>query len=244
MRYFVFADVHANLEALKATLSVLKQERVDQSLFLGDLVGYGAQPNETIELLRTIKLHASVCGNHDRVVFANAPVLDFQTLARYSILWTRQQVTPNNKKYLGAFNNESVQIEDSIEIAHGSPHSADFYILSQRDAKKAFRKSQSWITLFAHTHIAVMHSIDTKMSTLYPEDDFYYPLSKKKRYLINPGAVGQPRDLDSRASIAILDTDEKVICWKRIEYDIRSAQDRIRKEGLPSWHADRLGIGR
>ena len=244
MRYFVFADVHANLEALKAILSVLKQERVDQSLFLGDLVGYGAQPNETIELLRTIKLHVAVCGNHDRIVVDNAPVIDFQTHARYSILWTRQQVTSGNKEYLGTFNNGLMKIEDDIEITHGSPHSKDFYILSRRDVKREFRKFKNWITLFARTHIAVMHSIDTKVSTLYPESDFYYPLSKKKRYLINPGAVGQPRDLDSRASIAILDTDEKVIYWKRIEYDIRSAQDQIRKEGLPSWHADRLGIGR
>ena len=243
MRYFVFADVHANLEALKATLSVLKQEKVDQSLFLGDLVGYGAQPNETIELLKTINLHTAVCGNHDRVISSNTPVVDFQTLARYSILWTKQQITADNKRYLATFSDGLVKIEGSIGIVHCSPHRRDYYILNRRDAKKAFRKSQNWITLFAHTHIAVMHSIDDKVSTLYPENDFYYPLSKKKRYLINPGAVGQPRDLDSRASIAILDTDEKMIYWKRIEYDIRSAQDKIRKEGLPSWHADRLGIG-
>ena len=243
MRYCVFADVHANLEALKATLSVLKQEKVDRSIFLGDLVGYGAQPNETIELLRTINLHTAVCGNHDRVVVRNTQVIDFQTLARYSILWTKQQVTTDNKRYLAAFNDGLVKIDGNIGIVHCSPYRRDVYILNRRDIKKAFQKSQNWITLFAHTHIAAMHSIDNKVSTLYPENDFYYPLSRKKRYLINPGAVGQPRDLDSRASIAILDTNEKMIYWKRIEYDIRSAQDKIREEGLPSWHANRLGIG-
>ena len=118
MRYCVFADVHANLEALKAILLVLKQEKVDRSIFLGDLVGYGAQPNENIELFRTINLHTAVCGNHDRVVVRNTPVIDFQTLARYSILWTKQQVTTNNKKYLAEFNDGLVKIEGNIGIVH------------------------------------------------------------------------------------------------------------------------------
>lgn len=104
---------------------------------------------------------------------------------------------------------------------------------------------ENWITLFAHTHIAAMHTLNEKqISISYPEVDFIYPLSRSKRYLINPGAVGQPRDLDSRASYAILDTGEKTIHFQRVEYDIKKTQDQIREADLPIWHANRLGVGK
>jgi diadenosine tetraphosphatase ApaH/serine/threonine PP2A family protein phosphatase len=245
MRYFIFSDVHANLEAFDAVLSAVTEEHIDQIIFLGDIVGYGAQPNEAIDQLRRLKPDVMVRGNHDKVIASIEDGSDFQDLARTSAMWARRQIRLDNRGYLQRMPQGPMTLDEGIEISHGSPNDEDFYILNNWDARLILHRSRSWITFYGHTHIPMIYSTESKFSQCYPEDDeFCYTLSKEKQYFINPGSVGQPRDFNPKASFAILNTDENIICIKRVSYDIRAAQRNIREAGLPAWHADRLAMGR
>lgn len=245
MRYFIFSDVHANQEAFNAVLSAIAEEHVDRIIFLGDIVGYGAQPNEVVDRLKALKPDAMIRGNHDKVIAGIEDGSSFQELAHASAMWSRLQIRPDNRAYLQCIPQGPITLEEEIQIVHGSPHDEDFYILGHWDARPILRQSQGWIVFYGHTHVPMIYSTESKFSQCYPEDDeFYYRLSEDKRYLINPGSVGQPRDLNPKASFAILDTAENIICIKRVGYDIRAAQRKIREAGLPAWHADRLETGR
>ncbi|MCZ6676109.1 MAG: metallophosphoesterase family protein [Candidatus Poribacteria bacterium] len=245
MRYFVFSDVHANLEAFDAVLSAAAEVDIDRIIFLGDIVGYGARPNEVVDRLRQLSPHAIVRGNHDKVVAGIEDGSDFQPVARMSAMWARRQMSTDNAAYLQRLPQGPMTLDEGIEISHGSPDDEDFYILSGRSARPILRRSRSWIMFYGHTHVPMIYSTESKFSQSYPEsDDFCYALSQKSRYLINPGSVGQPRDLNPKASFAILDTGENRIQIRRIGYDIRAAQDSICEAGLPEWHANRLAIGR
>ena len=246
MRYFIFSDVHANLEAFDAVLSAIAENQVDRIIFLGDIVGYGAQPNEVVDRLKELKPDAMVRGNHDKVIAGIEDGSSFQDLARTSAMWSRLQIRPDNKAYLQCLPQGPIMLEkEEIQISHGSPHDEDFYIVSHWDARPVLHQSESWIVFHGHTHLPMIYSTESKFSQCYPEDDeFYYRLLEDKQYLINPGSVGQPRDQNPKASYAILDTDENIICIKRIGYDIQATQRKIREAGLPTWHADRLADGR
>ena len=245
MRYFIFSDVHANLEAFDAVLSAVAEEQVNRIIFLGDIVGYGAQPNEAVDRLKQLNPDAVVRGNHDKVIAGIEDGRGFRDLAYTSAMWSRLHIRPGTSAYLQSMPQGPIGLEQEIQISHGSPHDEDFYILRDRDARQILRRSESWIVLYGHTHLPMIYSIESNFSQCYPEgDEFYYDLLEDKRYLINPGSVGQPRDLNPKASFAILDTDEKIICIKRVGYDIRATQHKIREAGLPTWHADRLAAGR
>ena len=245
MRYFIFSDVHANIEAFDAVLSVIAEEQVDRIIFLGDIVGYGAQPNEAVTRLKQLKPDAMVRGNHDKVIAEIEDGSSFQDLAYTSAMWSRLQMRSDNKAYLRRIPQGPITLEQDIQISHGSPHDEDFYILNHSDAQPILHQSESWIVFYGHTHLPMIYSTESRFSQHYPEEDeFYYRLSADRRYLINPGSVGQPRDLNPKASFALLDTDEKLIYIRRIEYDIQAAQRKIREAGLPTWHADRLTDGR
>ena len=245
MRYFIFSDVHANIEAFDAVLSAIAGEQVNRIIFLGDIVGYGAQPNEAVTRLKQLKPDAMVRGNHDKVIAEIEDGSGFQDLAYTSAMWSRLQMQPDNKAYLRSIPQGPITLEQDIQISHGSPHDEDFYILSHLDARPILHQSESWIVFYGHTHLPMIYSTESRFSQYYPEEDeFYYRLSEERQYLINPGSVGQPRDLNPKASFALLDTDEKLIYIKRVEYDIQAAQRKIREVGLPTWHADRLTDGR
>ena len=245
MRYFIFSDVHANLEAFDAILSAIAEEQINRIIFLGDIVGYGAQPNEAVDRLKQLEPDAMIRGNHDKVIAGIEAGSGFQELAHTSAMWSRLQMRPDNKAYLRCMPQGPMTLEDEIQIAHGSPYDEDFYILSHWDARLILHQSERWIVFYGHTHLPMIYSTESKFSQYYPEDDeFYYRLSEDKQYLINPGSVGQPRDLNPKASFAILDTDENMICIKRVGYNIPATQRKIREAGLPTWHADRLADGR
>ncbi len=245
MRYFIFSDVHANLEAFHAVLSAVAQESIDRTIFLGDIVGYGSRPNEVIDLLKEVNPDIMLRGNHDKIVAGIEDGSDFNPEARISAMWARRQIRLDNKKYLRRMPKGPIALGERIEASHGSPDDEDFYILSDWDAHGVLHRSQSWIVLFGHTHIPTIYSMEPRIVNTYPaDDDFCYLLSRQKCYLINPGSVGQPRDLNPKASFALLDTEAHTIQIKRVDYDIRVAQDGIRNAGLPEWHADRLAIGR
>jgi diadenosine tetraphosphatase ApaH/serine/threonine PP2A family protein phosphatase len=246
MRYFIFSDVHANLEAFEAVLSAVAQEPIDRGVFLGDIVGYGAHPNQAVEQLRQMDTDLVLRGNHDKVVAGVEDGSDFNLEARSSAMWARGQIQPDNRDYLRRMPKGPIPLDGIIEASHGSPNDEDYYILSDLDANQILRRSEIWITLFGHTHVPIIYSTKSWfVGTVYPDaDDFCYSLSKNVRYLINPGSVGQPRDWNPKASFAILDTAEQTLRIKRVAYDIRAAQRSIRAAGLPEWHAERLAIGR
>lgn len=245
MRYFIFSDVHANLEAFDAVLSAIAEEQVNRVIFLGDIVGYGAQPNEAVDRLKQLKPDAMIRGNHDKVIAGIEAGSSFQDLAYASAMWSRLQIRPDIRAYLQRIPQGPITLEQEIQISHGSPHDEDFYILHDREARSILRQSERWIVFYGHTHLPMIYSTESRFSQYYPEDDeFCLRLSEDKQYLINPGSVGQPRDLNPKASFAILDTDENIICIKRVRYDLRTTQRKIREAGLPAWHADRLADGR
>ena len=204
MRYFIFSDVHSNLEAFDAVLSAIAEEQVDRIVFLGDIVGYGAQPNEVVDRLRELKPDATVRGNHDKVIAGIEDGSSFQELARASAMWSRLQIRPDNKAYLRCIPQGPITLEKEIQISHGSPHDEDFYIVTHWDARPILHQSESWIVFYGHTHLPMIFSTESRFSQCYPEDDeFYYRLLEDEQYLINPGSSAKPGRSDPLVSRAI-----------------------------------------
>lgn len=246
MQYLIFSDIHSNLEALNAVLSTLESNGVDKYIFLGDAVGYGANPNEVLDLLRSLKPLVSIRGNHDKVVAYIESGANFTHHARMAALWAREQITETNKIFLENLDMGPVVVDDIFEIVHGSPTGEDDYIFGEWEAGRGLMSSERWITFFGHTHTPVIYrETESTIKRVYPdEDDYCYQLSRDEKYLINPGSVGQPRDYNPKSSYAILNSDAETIEIKRIEYDIESTQKKILAAGLPEVEASRLALGR
>jgi len=250
MRVLIISDIHGNLEALQAVLKAVRPW--DQLWNLGDVVGYGASPNEVVELMRT---HAtsSVRGNHDKVASGIESPQTFNASAREAIEWTRARLTPESVEWLKSQPGGPLQIANAnATLVHGSPVHEDIYILTIRDAWQPLTDMQQQCTFFGHTHVQGGFGWeDGRWFTVTPAhrrengaSHWTLQLENNRRYLLNPGSVGQPRDLDPRAAFAIYDTDEKTVTFHRIPYDIELAQGRILLEGLPERLAKRLRMGR
>ena len=244
MRYLVLSDIHANLEALDAVLAV--ETRVDATLVLGDLVGYGADPDAVIERVRALPQATFIRGNHDKVGARIDSVRGFNHLARQAIEWTSATLTPEHMAWLAALPRGPVIIDTLVEICHGSPFDEDVYIFDELDARRGIVASRRSLCLFGHTHIPAAFCLDDAFETLTlkREASQELPLSKDVRYLVNCGAVGQPRDGDWRAAFGVLDTDTRVLTLRRVPYDVTSAQAKILRAGLPDVLAQRLAVGR
>ncbi len=241
MRYAIFADIHSNLEAWQAVFEALKQERIDQFICAGDIVGYGANPRECTNLIESLKPLA-VAGNHDRAVVGKFDISYFNINAREAILWTRENLTQANRDYLVSL--ESVQSRDDFILVHGSlDNPEEFkYILDINSAGPSFElleKSKKTILFVAHSHRPF---VLVEKGNYLPGE--FLKLSRDLNYIINVGSVGQPRDGDWRASYALYDSEKNRIEFKRIEYDVGTARKKIIKAGLPRILADRLVAGR
>jgi predicted phosphodiesterase len=246
MRYLIFSDIHSNLEAFNSVLSATASYLIEKYVFLGDIVGYAANPNEVVDLLRTLKPLIAIRGNHDKVVAGIESEDNFNLSAQIAVSWARQQITVHNKKFLEQLPPGPIVVDECFQIVHGHPEEEDFYIFRSWDAQQVLDNSKQWMTFFGHTHFPIMYiQHDSNLSEEYPDVDSYCcSLSREKKYLINPGSVGQPRDSNPKASFAIFDSDTDTIEIKRIEYDIKSAQGKIQKAGLPEYLAGRLSVGR
>ena len=245
MRYLIFSDIHSNLEAFNAVLSTVASYQIEKYVFLGDIVGYAANPNEVIDLLRTLKPMITIRGNHDKVVAGIENGDNFNLSARAAVSWARQQITVHNKTFLEQLPRGPIVVDECFQIVHGHPEEEDFYIFRRRDVRRVLNESKQWITFFGHTHFPIIYIQDySNLSEEYPDvDNYCCSLSREKKYLINPGSVGQPRDSNPKASFAIFDSDTDTIEIKRIEYDIKSTQEKIQKAGLPEHLASRLSVG-
>ena len=244
MKYLVLSDIHANAEALDAALTAAGT--YDSLLVLGDLVGYGADPNRVIERLRALPVAAIIRGNHDKVAAGVEEGEHFSEIALAAALWTRGALTPANLGYLSSLPRGPLEV-DGFLISHGTPLEEDAYLLSEEDARCVFDAMPFRLAFFGHSHFAcTFHQGGAEVPTveLLAGDECVLPLSPGRRYLVNPGSIGQPRDGDWRGSAAVFDSDTRLLQYIRFEYDLHKAQEKIRRAGLPVFLADRLARGR
>lgn len=251
MRILMISDIHANLEALEACLGAAPAH--DRVFNLGDIVGYGASPNEVTAKARSLGT-VFVRGNHDRASSGAGGVEDFNPIAAMAAVWTKKHLTTENLEFLRALPQGPITPIDHLVCVHGSPRDEDEYILYTRDAFEILARSQAPLTFFGHTHVQGGYWIDDKKesqgvinptySSAQDTETFSFQLSRSARYLINPGSIGQPRDGDPRAAFASYDSDTRVVTFHRVPYDIPAAQKKIFEAALPERLAFRLEEGR
>jgi len=241
MRYAIISDIHANLEALEAVLADMKKESVEKCVCVGDIVGYGANPHECIELIRK---HCSVCvaGNHDFATIEKTNIEFFNQYARQATLWTRQNITEDDRKYLESLPLVA-DVDDRFTLVHGTLYAPALfdYIQTTFDAYLSLQVLQKPICFVGHSHVPISFFLDDAVT--YSTE----PVIKLKegvKTVINTGSVGQPRDDDPRAAYAVYDTEKNLVIIKRVEYDVEKAIKKIRDAGLPEILGERLRYGR
>ncbi len=246
MRLLILSDIHANIDALDAVLAAVPAGSWDRAVVLGDLVGYGAEPNAVVDRIRALDPVATIRGNHDKAACGLDDGSNFNQIARYAAVWTGDALTEDNREYLRALPAGPLLVGD-VEICHGSPFDEDYYIFDGDDAAQAIAVMTRPVCLFGHTHLPVVFARRARgLEATVPEggEAEDVELSRGVQYLANPGSVGQPRDGDPRAAFAIYDDDAHVLTLRRIEYRVDLAQRRILSAGLPASLANRLAIGR
>lgn len=244
MRYAVLSDIHSNLVALQAVLAVLADEGVDHYLCLGDIVGYGARPNQCCDMIRELGA-TCVRGNHDEAAVNPEKAEWFTAPARACILWTRQQLREDNLRFLQQLPARRI-IDDAFTICHGSVPDPDHYTVTPVDALLSFREMTTPLTFFGHTHYAewFVDSGDGQLPIEHPPSTGgSLQLRPDRRYLVNPGAVGQPRDGNELASFAVYDSEAAEIVIHRVAYDIAKAAKQMEDAGLPEAMYARLWLG-
>lgn len=240
MRYAVFSDVHANLEALEAFIEHAARRRVDRYMCLGDMVGYGPNPNRCIARVRELPEAEFILGNHDQAA-AGAPY-NMHKDAQRAILWTRERLTPENLRFLQAMK-PMVTIGRMI-FCHATPCEPlrwD-YVRSKEDMRRAFSKIKNRILFIGHTHVAAVLT-RRNFYCIYlhePRNKTVVPAAELNRQIYNCGSVGQPRDGDPRASYLVYDTASEMVEFHRIAYDHDRAAAKILSAGLPDSLASRL----
>ncbi len=246
MRYLIVSDVHSNLQALEAVFA--EAPAWDRLLVLGDLVGYGAQPNEVVDRVRGLRPHAIVRGNHDKVAAGLDGAETFNPAAQRAAEWTRSVLTEESRSYLAALPRGPAVVDDSVEICHGSPVDEDAYIFGEGDVAEALVRARHPLCFFGHTHfpmaVALTPEGDLDMLRQGAGDHDPVHFDGRVRLLVNPGAVGQPRDGDPRAACAVFDSATGEIRLVRVAYPAEEAHDRILAAGLPKVLAQRLLVGR
>ncbi len=245
MRYLVLSDLHANLEALEAALRAA-DGRWDRVVVLGDLVGYGADPNAVIDRVVSLSPVAVIRGNHDKAASGVDDASSFNPAARAAAQWTYETLTPEHRSYLQSLAAGPILVDETLEICHGAPFDEDFYVFDGSDAWRALESTRSSLCFFGHTHVAVAFVRSGNLFEAVIPDDGETPVQAQngRRLLVNPGSVGQPRDGDPRAGFALYDSEAGVVTMRRVEYDVGAAQEKILAAGLPRALASRLGVGR
>lgn len=240
MRYGIFGDVHSNLQALRAVLDALDAQEVDRLICLGDLVGYGADPEPCLELVRA-RDPALVGGNHDWGVAGRLSLNYFNPVARTAIEWTRQVLPSDAVEWLGTLEITGMAGED-IALAHSTVHDPHHfeYLVTPYDAYLSFRHLTTDLAFVGHSHVpAVFFDGNPVTPTYEPEVRL-----KGRRAIANVGSVGQPRDGNPDAAFGVYDDVPGTLTMLRVEYDVEAAAARIREAGLPSILAERLHLGR
>ena len=249
MRSLVLSDLHANATALNAALEATKG-RWDRVVCLGDVVGYGPDPNEVTSKIRELGAK-TIRGNHDKAATDKMATDDFNPVAKAAVDWTRSQLSGDNLKWLTELPQGPLEV-DGIVLVHGAFQDEDEYVFTPAQALEGLLDSTAMITFFGHTHhqggfsyensshnLEVLH-ISPRLS------EAFAPLrtEPRSRYLLNPGSIGQPRDGDPRAGFAIADMEHRIVEFWRVSYDIPAVQARMRAARLPEPLVQRLSLGR
>jgi len=241
LRVLIISDIHANLTALEAVLSAAGE--IDAAWCLGDLVGYGPDPNECVAKVQQLPNVVCILGNHDAAALQQIDDDTFNPEARTAIIWTRDTLTENTIRFLSDLPEKVAQ--DSITLAHGSPrHPVWEYLLDIRTATTNFSHFNTPFCFVGHTHLPVIYQYPEEAQfarLIIPEPEKTIELTP--RAILNPGSVGQPRDRDPRAAYAIYNPNSKTINYHRISYDIPAVQARMTAAGLPARHIQRLTSG-
>ena len=243
MRIAVFSDVHANLEALQAFLEDIVVHRVDSLMCLGDLVGYGADPNACIETLRAMPDIHFIMGNHDHAAVSSSYSMGGD--ARLAIQWTRKSLSEENAEFLR--NLEACRKWRDVLFCHANPYRPlEWYYVEEREyITRSFARSKAKILFIGHTHVA-MAITRKNFFCVYirnPQGEAVVPAAELNRQIFNCGSIGQPRDGDPRASYLIYDSDRQIIEFRRVRYDVDRAAAKIIAAGLPESLANRLAKG-
>jgi diadenosine tetraphosphatase ApaH/serine/threonine PP2A family protein phosphatase len=244
MRYAILSDIHANLEAFRAVLARIAELGADRMLCLGDVVGYHADANACVDLVRSENM-ACVMGNHDTAACGIKEPDSFNPAARAAVLWTRGVLTAENKEFLRGLPRH-LQINDMV-LCHGSINDTDQYIFKDGEVRENLAvmetlPSKPLVCFYGHTHMKAAYSLAGGVLSRVLSDKIL--LTGGTRYLINPGGVGQPRDGDPQTPFLIYDAAERTVVFHRVEYDIAACQRKILRAGLPARLAARLAIGR
>jgi diadenosine tetraphosphatase ApaH/serine/threonine PP2A family protein phosphatase len=241
LRYAILSDLHGNVQATEAVLAYIDGAQIDTTVCLGDVVGYGASPNECIAAMRDRNI-PTVCGNHDAVASGREEPWGFNPIALAAAMWTREQLTPENLKWLEELP-DSVTFEHFV-AAHGSPTDRDCYMFTWEDVLPHLPHVQEQgynLCFFGHTHSPGIYSADGAYTV---DDDGKFQLGDDKTFFINVGSVGQPRDGDARSSLGVYDSDTREFELVRVAYDVEATARDIVKAGLPDFLAERLFLGR
>jgi predicted phosphodiesterase len=239
-RVGIFSDIHGNLPALEAVLEAMENEDCDYMVCCGDVVGYGAFPNECCEVLRERGI-PTIVGNHDHAALGKTDISYFNEIAKHAIKWTRKELSEDNTQWLDEL--EYTLDYNNLYFVHASPESPHEwkYVLTMGEARLNFRHFEEKACFIGHSHqpfIIESHHNNLFCSTR-PEID----IKEERRYLINVGSVGQPRDRNYRACYTICDLEREKIEIKRVDYDLQRARDAIKSQNLPHQLAERLAAG-
>lgn len=240
MRYALIADIHGNLEAFEAVLSSIEKEEVSQILCVGDIVGYGANPVECIDIVKA-RCTKVIAGNHDYAAIGLADIDYFNPFAKDALIWTSERIGEREINYLAGLR--LVEREDNFTMVHSSLNNPREwgYILNTFDAAINFELQTDPICFIGHSHGAVVYM---KKDSFVSGHRFVSKIEEGCQYIVNVGSVGQPRDGDYRACYVVYDLDLQTLRLRRVEYDVAKAQRKIMEAGLPQILADRLSIGR
>ena len=247
MRILVLSDLHANMTALEAALQAAAGHW-DIAVCLGDVVGYGPDPSEVTSKIRKLATYA-IRGNHDKAVAGLMATEDFNPVAKTAVDWTRAQLSEEELKWLAALPQGPLKA-DGVVLVHGAFQDEDEYVFTPAQALEGLLDSAADITFYGHTHHQGGFSYrDSNLEVLqiHPkpaEARAALRIEPARRYLLNPGSIGQPRDADPRAAFAIADLERNTVEFWRVPYDIDSVQERMRNERLPEPLIQRLVVGR
>jgi predicted phosphodiesterase len=243
LRYALFGDIHGNLEALEVVMAQFEREGVDEYICLGDIVGYGANPKECLEIVQSkCSSGRVVAGNHDHAICGKLNIDFFNSYARQAVLWTREQLSRDDIAYLHALDLVQ-RVDDSLTVVHGTlnfPEMFD-YITTSYDAHLTLELLETPVCFLGHSHVPVTFF---QGPTVTFSMDAEIEIRGDRKTLVNIGSVGQPRDENPKAAYAIYDTDQQKVWVKRIDYDVDKAGRKIMAAGLPEILAERLKYGR
>jgi predicted phosphodiesterase len=244
MRIAVISDIHANIEALEAVIADIKKQNVDDTICLGDIVGYGANPNECIDLVKkTCSL--TLLGNHDAAAVGLLSTQHFNIHAKIAIEWTTGNLTPPSQAFLKSLPLKENKATHTF--VHATPYEPNmwYYITSLEEAAFNFQFFETVFCFVGHTHIPIIIVLEAEKEVyVHQGEHLPYGELSNVRFLINVGSVGQPRDRNSNSCYGIIDTEAKTFSYQRIAYDVQKAQAKMRKIKMPEFLINRLEEGR